>query len=565
MAQWEKEMNVRTSLLGLVVVGFSLGGCNSLLGSYEIDTTVTPAVDSGIDTGLDAGTDGPPPSCTVCNSQCVDTNVDNANCGRCGIACTNGQTCQSAKCACPTDQVFCGGQCAKADRQHCGVSCTPCQVDEVCNTICTAAPSPAFKSVPLSPTGWLLAPAKAPLTIAIVPTNIPGALYECRTGPAADFTPTDPPWGPCDGATGSGTTHTPQPKAATPEGTYKTEYRYRSDTYRSPTISTQYYVHHALDNAATCPRPGQPADGPHFTDEQYFEAARQFSLGRPAEFPITDTFAAPSLPPAPTDEVFLVNPFIKVTFRGVAVTSAMFAPQALSTGWPSAGGNYVLNERNLRHRYVLAPARNLLVYRRLYAHPQGGACTSDFLIGDKSTPTKWGPLNARRGRQRYSCEAMVLNSHGAALCISPNAAGTAPEVKAIDEKPNVNGLVYGVTASLTANSNVATLSGNLTGMTGKYLQIPSVGGHWYQVTGQPAANKLTLGENATTPVTNAAFRDGGSSLLPTYVIPTGYAKLQEQNHAAALGLVPPRRPSFKTKCEAPGCNTGKPWLTYLPP
>jgi hypothetical protein len=38
-----------------------------------------------------------------------------------------------------------------------------------------------------------------------------------------------------------------------PEGTYRTEYRYRNDTYRSPTIFLRYYIHHSLDRVVLVP------------------------------------------------------------------------------------------------------------------------------------------------------------------------------------------------------------------------------------------------------------------------------------------------------------------------
>ena len=48
-------------------------------------------------------------------------------------------------------------------------------------------------------------------------------------------------------------------------------------------------------------------------------------------------------------------------------------------------------------------------------------------------------------------------------------------------------------------------------------------------------------------------------------MPAAFAKMHPDAHNYATGVTAPGTPSPKTKCETLGCNTGKPWLTYLPP
>ena len=64
-----------------------------------------------------------------CSSVCVNTQTDANNCGACGNACTNGQSCVSGSCTvvCPAGETACAGQCVniQSDRNNCG-SCGEC-------------------------------------------------------------------------------------------------------------------------------------------------------------------------------------------------------------------------------------------------------------------------------------------------------------------------------------------------------------------------------------------------------------------------------------------------------
>jgi len=93
-------------------------------------------------TGCSSGTSNNPDatapctSSTLCSGVCVDTQTDNANCGVCGTACTNGEVCSQGKCAttCGGGTALCGSTCVdtKNDPQHCGGCNTTCTTGEVC-------------------------------------------------------------------------------------------------------------------------------------------------------------------------------------------------------------------------------------------------------------------------------------------------------------------------------------------------------------------------------------------------------------------------------------------------
>ena len=541
-------MRRKPSILAILFLG-ALVGCTSILGDFEVG--------AGGSSGNGEG--GP---CTQCGDKCVDLATDNANCGACGTACSSGKLCQASKCACAPDKAFCNNECVMASRQACGETCTPCQQDEICNAGCVPAPLATIKTPPPSPVGWI-GPDSKELTIELTPVTAPGTIYECRTGPDATFTPTEPAWGPCDGDKGTGTTHKPKPNATTPEGTYRTEFRYRSDTFRSTTATARYYVHHALDKVATCPRPGIKEDGPHFKDEQYFDAALQFGLQNQQIYPTGATFPQPKNPSSRTDDIIIDNPFIKIPFKQI------FVPPNLQggNGWPATNSDIVLNDRSLRHKFVLNPQRNLLLVKRAYVHPKKNNCVTTYKVGNSvsGNPNGYGPLDANRGERKLACEAFVLNSRGAALCLQPNKEGTAPTAVPIDQHPFYPGNTGPGSATGVARDTSVTLAPVPTGfpVVGYYLFL---GNRWYRVTTvAPVGNgaKVGLAEPLAGPLTNSPYRYSGQGLASTIVAPTGYAKLLEDGIFAASGVKPGASPEFRTKCEKPGC--GNTFLTYLPP
>ncbi len=76
---------------------------------------------------------------------CLNLQRDNNHCGACGNACTGGQSCQSGVCACPTGQTLCNGACVNTsnDLAHCGACGSRCTAGQVCaaglcDTVCPA-------------------------------------------------------------------------------------------------------------------------------------------------------------------------------------------------------------------------------------------------------------------------------------------------------------------------------------------------------------------------------------------------------------------------------------------
>lgn len=554
----EKRHLFAVCFAGLVV------GCTSLLGDFEVSATGGSGVDAG------QSCTGPDCPCTgtqvKCGGVCVDTTTDAKNCGQCGKACGDGLVCEASACKCGNGGNLCGGTCAsRTDRSKCGAACAPCQNDEICDTTCKPAPAPEFAKEPLAPAGWQ-DPGGNPFTIEIKPTGIPGTIYECRTGPAGIFTPTVPEWKPCDGGPGTGTAHRPTPDATTPEGTYRTEYRYRVDTYRSPTIAARLYMHHSLDKVAMCPRPNRPADGPHFSDQEIFAAVLQWANTQNGAFPVAGIFPQGSNPPDRNDPIHLLNPWIRIPFAGVA------PPRG--GGWAPMT-DYVLNERSLRHRYVVNQLRNLVLVKRTYVSPRTNDCQNRFKIGNEKAGL-FGPTG--RGVRYVDCEAFVLNTHGNAVCVNSSGGPNAkPIIVPIDRRPLPDQPGTGTLAAVKG-SDVVTSNNyqfTLAGWSNSYIYIvdpdpnpyfPS--GRWYQIKQVASPTKIVLTEPYQRPGGGAlGWRYRYGALFEDFDIPTGYPKLhQDGGHFYATGMAGAYPPSKQTKCETKGCTgPSTPWLTYLPP
>jgi hypothetical protein len=68
----------------------------------------------------------------ACGGQCVPLTT-NQNCGSCGNACSGGKTCQGGVCACPQGLTDCEGVCLDLkDRRNCGACGNVCPVGANC-------------------------------------------------------------------------------------------------------------------------------------------------------------------------------------------------------------------------------------------------------------------------------------------------------------------------------------------------------------------------------------------------------------------------------------------------
>lgn len=532
-------------------------GCTSILGSFDVASGPTPGGDDG---------GGDTSSCTQCNGTCVDLATNTLNCGACGIACLGGQQCSASKCACPKDQAFCNGNCTHADRNHCGATCQQCQNDQICIGECKVAPPPTFDKTPLDPTGWKDS-ANNPIAFTIHDVG-PGTTYECRTGPKATMTATTPPFAPCDGGAGTGIVYKPVEDAVTPEGTYRTEMRYRNDTYKSDVVGYDFYVHHHLDGVPSCPK--SAADGPHFTDADYFKAASDYQMAK-GDFDINTNF--PALGASPSDAFWLHNPFIKIPFQGVTVAKHMLPAATGGWGAPPFVANFTVSELTLRHKFIMNPTHTMILVRRQYEQPKKHDCKNAVRIGTRFSK-KVGPdgLTPPRGEKYFDCEAFVLNVHGQALCMGKNAAGTAPEPMVIDQnvdQQSGQSASYTTAAAIAAGATTVTTNGFpwSAAYVGSWIQLPPNVGHWYQVSALNSCGAFPYNgcSISVTPALMTNVPAGtqlryNSSKTPTsrVVIPTGYAHLYQNQHK----VVPP---SQGTKCTTLGCADGRPWLTYLPP
>jgi Stigma-specific protein, Stig1 len=112
---WTKRLLM--ALGGLVVV--TSGGCGK-------DDKTAPPPSANCPAGL-----------TSCGDSCVDAAVDPANCGACGTACSDGESCVAGQCssACGAGTTDCGGACVDTalDPANCGSCGTACAAGELCS------------------------------------------------------------------------------------------------------------------------------------------------------------------------------------------------------------------------------------------------------------------------------------------------------------------------------------------------------------------------------------------------------------------------------------------------
>jgi hypothetical protein len=72
----------------------------------------------------------------MCDGACVDTKTDAANCGACGMACGTGTSCLAGACKCPNaGEVFCNDMCMRVDgtdNNNCGACGKVCMGTTTC-------------------------------------------------------------------------------------------------------------------------------------------------------------------------------------------------------------------------------------------------------------------------------------------------------------------------------------------------------------------------------------------------------------------------------------------------
>jgi hypothetical protein len=95
-----------------------------------------------VDSGGGGGGDGGGGGCTAagsmeCSGSCVDTQTDNANCGKCANPCTGSTTCSAGMCTmgCPLGETTCEGKCTdpQTDNANCGMCGKTCTGGLVCS------------------------------------------------------------------------------------------------------------------------------------------------------------------------------------------------------------------------------------------------------------------------------------------------------------------------------------------------------------------------------------------------------------------------------------------------
>jgi hypothetical protein len=136
-----------------------------------------------------------------CSGKCIHPGLDNANCGKCGVACGAGYTCYSGICTltCPTGKMMCSGTCRdlSSDVSNCGSCGTSCIKGQSCKggtcisscpegqTMCTTSAFAATVCVNtltdashcgsctnVCPSGWRCSSGKCVATAYVVVTTV---------------------------------------------------------------------------------------------------------------------------------------------------------------------------------------------------------------------------------------------------------------------------------------------------------------------------------------------------------------------------------------------------------
>ena len=129
MVPYAYTSNQVACLAGLVV-------CNSACVNTQADAANCGACGTACKTGA-ACTSGIctcPGGTTSCSNACADLTSDPGHCGSCAVACPSGDSCVSGQCLCPAGNIMCTGACVnpQTDKNHCGSCGTVCQGNQTC-------------------------------------------------------------------------------------------------------------------------------------------------------------------------------------------------------------------------------------------------------------------------------------------------------------------------------------------------------------------------------------------------------------------------------------------------
>jgi hypothetical protein len=268
---------------------------------------------------------------------------------------------------------------------ECGDDC--CSADEACtNNACVSISELAvaeFASTPLDPTGWVTA-NDAPIEFTAVTVDLPGVIYECRTGPAMMIG--DIAFAPCDGGDGTTPVHQPVPNPAMEEGSYRTELRVVVDDFVSEPAGFDFYAHRSLDAAPIC-------DPPALSDDAIFTAAAAELLA--------------GVPPTVPAAISTRNPFVSVPF--VNVQPSFGAAQSLP--WSNVvGQDFTVEAPSLRRRFALSTNQQMMLVQRRYGSRQLialGETDGNRLCENRLSIARVGG----------DCPNFVINARGKSVCV----------------------------------------------------------------------------------------------------------------------------------------------------
>ena len=124
---------MRTAYLSIFLLAcFSVSACSQSICSDGSAGNCSSGDNSAGADGSTSGVTCDDPNAVVCESQCVDTDVNPTFCGDCGTSCAEGQGCSAGGCVdlCDPGLVNCGGTCIDPQNNgdFCGASGT-CSID----------------------------------------------------------------------------------------------------------------------------------------------------------------------------------------------------------------------------------------------------------------------------------------------------------------------------------------------------------------------------------------------------------------------------------------------------